>query len=140
MSNTFRIKRRVNFADTDLAGVLHFSNYFRLMEEVEHAFWRDAGRSVVVHGEGRCVSWPRVSVKCDYLGPARFEDELDLILRICRIGSKSLELEIVFELNGERIAVGQMTTVCCEMDAGTFRAISIPDDIRAELESAFNLE
>ena len=46
MSNEFVITRRVQFVETDLAGVLHFSNYYRYMEEVECAFWRDRGLGV----------------------------------------------------------------------------------------------
>jgi acyl-CoA thioesterase FadM len=41
--DTFSINRRVQFAETDMAGIVHFSNYFRWMEEVEHAFFRSVG-------------------------------------------------------------------------------------------------
>ena len=40
MPTEFTIKRRVQFSETDMAGIMHFANYFRLMEEVEHAFLR----------------------------------------------------------------------------------------------------
>ena len=48
MAAEFSISRRVQFAETDMAGVVHFSNYFRWMEEVEHAFFRAVGLSVVI--------------------------------------------------------------------------------------------
>ena len=40
MPNQFKTTRIVQFAETDLAGLLHFANYYRIMEEVEHSFWR----------------------------------------------------------------------------------------------------
>ena len=44
MAHAFTMQRRVEFAETDMAGILHFSNYFRFMESVEHAFFRSLGR------------------------------------------------------------------------------------------------
>ena len=41
-----RLKRRVQFYETDMAGIVHFSCYFRYMEEAEHAMWREAGLSI----------------------------------------------------------------------------------------------
>ena len=45
----FSIRRRVQFAETDLAGIAHFSNFVRWMEETEHAFFRSLGMSIVMH-------------------------------------------------------------------------------------------
>jgi len=131
----FSIRRRVQFAETDMAGIAHFSNYFRWMEEVEHAFFRSLGMSVVMrHGDGD-ITWPRVSVSCDYSGPVRFEDELDLRLRVAKVGGKSLVFEVDVMKGGERVALGKMTSVCCTLDNGTMRSVTIPAEIRAKLES-----
>ena len=43
MSYEFQITRRVEFSETDMAGIMHFSNYFRFMETAEHAFFRSLG-------------------------------------------------------------------------------------------------
>jgi acyl-CoA thioester hydrolase len=131
----FSIRRRVQFAETDMAGIAHFSNYFRWMEEVEHAFFRSLGMSVVMrHGDGD-ITWPRVSVSCDYSGPVRFEDELDLRLRVAKVGGKSLVFEVDVMKGGERVALGKMTSVCCTLENGTMRSVTIPAEIRAKLES-----
>lgn len=132
-------RRRVQFAETDMAGVLHFSNYFRLMEECEHAFWRSIGLSVHAcpAADGQVVSWPRVAVNCEYLSPARFEDELELRFRITRIGTKSLEQAISITRDGVEIARGAMTTVCCGLTPAGFTAVPIPPDILKKLRGAF---
>ena len=41
-----RLTRRVQFYETDAAGIVHFSWFFRYMEEAEHALWREAGLSI----------------------------------------------------------------------------------------------
>lgn len=137
----FTIRRRIQFAETDMAGVLHFSNYFRLMEEVEHAFWRSMNTSVYAGSErdgeratgSRTISWPRVAVACDYFAPARFEDELDLSIRIVHVGRRSIEFETEFFKGDERIALGRITAVCCETGQGSFTPIEIPTAMRDKL-------
>lgn len=134
MSGEFTMMRRVQFAETDLAGVLHFSNYYRYMEEVEHAFWRSLGESVVLKDGDGALSWPRVATSCEYATPVRFEDELELALTVAKIGTRSVAYETEFRRGGERIALAKMTAVCCIMRRGRFDAAPIPDGIRAKLE------
>jgi acyl-CoA thioester hydrolase len=129
----FSIIHRVQFSETDAAGIVHFSNYFRWMEEVEHAFFRSVGLSVQMKHGGREIGWPRVSVGCDYSGPARFEDEVQLLMSITRLGDRSLTYEVRFINSGREIALGRATTACCELTADGMTAIPIPDDIRARL-------
>jgi YbgC/YbaW family acyl-CoA thioester hydrolase len=133
MASEFILKRRVQFVDTDLAGVLHFSNYYRLMEEVECAFWRSLGMSTVGRDPDPQVSWPRVSSSCEYLSPARFEEELDLALSIVEIGETSISWAVEFRRGSERIARGRMTSVCCAMTEDGFGPTAIPEAIRSKL-------
>ena len=130
----FSIIHRVQFSETDAAGVVHFSNFFRWMEEVEHAFFRSLGLSVMMAHEATDIGWPRVACSCEYLGPARFEDEVTLTLRITKVGGTSLTYEVDFS-NGEKLlAKGKLTSVCVTLTGGGFKPIPIPDALRAKLE------
>lgn len=133
MPTEFRMTRRVTFAETDVAGVMHFSNYYRWMEEVEHAFFRSVGMSVIQGHEGITVSWPRVLTSCEYFAPARFEDEVELRFTITDLTEKSMTYEVEFHLAGRRIARGRAKAVCCSMTDQGFRSIEIPAGIRAKL-------
>ena len=134
MPTEFSIRRRIQFAETDMAGIVHFSNYFRMMEEVEHAFFRSAGLSVSMQHDGMHVGWPRVSVGCDFFGPVRFEQEVELKLRVVKLGEKSFSYEVDFLLDGRRAALGKTTSVCCELRPdGTMKSIPIPSAIREKL-------
>ena len=116
MSKSFRTQRRVEFRDTDAAGLMHFTAFFTKMEEVEHEFLRHLGFSVVMYDGTAKLSWPRVSAKCDYTGATRFEDLLDLELRISRLGEKSVTYDIAFSLGEQSIATGQVITVYCRIE------------------------
>jgi YbgC/YbaW family acyl-CoA thioester hydrolase len=133
MPADFTYHRRVQFAETDMAGIAHFANFFRWMEEAEHAMFRAAGLSVQMQHDGVEISWPRVSVGCEFVRPVRFEDELTLRLRVVRLGEKSLNIEVEFTKGGERIALGKSTSVCCEVGNGAMRSIPIPPAIREKL-------
>jgi acyl-CoA thioester hydrolase len=135
MPKEFLMKRRVQFAESDLAGVLHFSNYFRLMEEVECAFWRSLGMSTHTHEGSKYVTWPRASVSCEYFAPVRFEDEVELRLRVTNVGEKSVSYEVEFQCAGRRTAHGRMTAVCCAWGNGdtSFEPIPIPEPARSKL-------
>ena len=87
-------KLRVEFSDTDAAGIVHFANFFRYMERVEHSFWRSLGLSVQSRVGDQEIGFPRVKVDCEYVAPARFEDELDVMLTLDRLGAKSITFDI----------------------------------------------
>ena len=137
MAYEFKTRRLVEFADTDMAGITHFSSFFRYMEETEHAFFRSLGLSIVFEEKGRTVSWPRVASSCEFFSPVRFEDEIDVHLWISRKGRTSLTHTLTFYKNGTLIARGKMTAVCCTRNKnGTLRRIPIPAFIGKKIEPA----
>ena len=135
MPPEFTTRHLVQFSETDMAGIVHFSNYFRWMEEVEHAFLRSIGLSVSMQHDDRHIGWPRVSTACDFFGPVRFEDEVELKLRLTKIGEKSMSYEVDYFVAGKPVALGKTTSVCCVFEAGKMRSIAIPEEIRRKLES-----
>ena len=78
MPHEFKLTRRIEFADTDMAGIVHFANFFRMMEATEHAFFRSLGLTIHGHEAGTTTGWPRVSATCDYRAPLRFEEEVEI--------------------------------------------------------------
>jgi acyl-CoA thioester hydrolase len=126
--HTLTLRRRVQFYETDAAGIVHFSTFFRYMEEAEHALWRANGMSIFpaapTHG------WPRVAASFDYKKPLRFEDEFEIHLRVEHISTRSLRYACRIECRGELVAEGGMTIVCVIRDArDTMRAAPIPEYI-----------
>ena len=137
MAVRFSTTRRVEFVDTDVAGIVHFSNFFRYMESGEAEFLRSLGLSFKMTWQGQSLAFPRVAASCDYLSPARFEDVLDVAVRVEKVGRKSVTYSFDFSLRGEAVAKGRVTTVCCRVNPDrSFVSIEIPAEIRAKLEPA----
>ena len=137
MPHEYRTKRRIEFSDTDMAGIVHFARFFVFMESAEHEFLRSLGTSVDTEWAGNKIGWPRLSASCEYLKPVKFEDELEIRLTIGRKGTKSLTYHFVFMKGDTEIAYGQLTVVCCICNPGEkLRAIPIPDFIANQIETA----
>lgn len=140
MPSEYTMTHRVEFAETDMAGIMHFANFFRLMERTEHAFLRSLGFSVHMEYEGRTYGWPRVHASCDYRQPLRFEDLVEVQLRVREKKPRALTYEFVFRKpDGEgfaEVARGAITAVCVTMDAesGRMKAAPIPDALASLLE------
>jgi YbgC/YbaW family acyl-CoA thioester hydrolase len=136
MTDAFHTTRRIEFADTDMAGIVHFANFFRFMEAAEVEFLRARGLSVALTWEGQAIGFPRVSACCDYLRPARFEDVLDVAVRLHRVGRKSVTYDFEFSRDGEVVARGQVSSVCCRVGTGhRLESIEIPASMRERLEA-----
>ena len=135
MTASFRVSRRVDFADTDMAGIIHFSNYFRYMEFAEVAFLRSRGLSVTMPWGEENVSFPRVSATCDFLYPVRFDDVVDIEVRVERVGRKSVTYSFDFTHRGKPVAKGRLSAVCCRIRPGVhdLESIEIPAEIRTRL-------
>lgn len=135
MPDPFRTTRRVEFRDTDAAGIAHFSAFFFYMESVEHEFLRSIGLSVIGGEGGGTVSWPRVSASCDFQSAVRFEDVLDIALCVGRVGDKSVTYEFEFTCAGRAVATGKAVAVCCRFPAGGPPvSITIPAVIAEKLQ------
>ena len=139
MTKPFRTTRRVEFADTDLAGIMHFANFFRYMESAEAEFLRSLGLSVKLGWEGQQIGFPRVSASCDYLKPAQFEDVIEITVHLQKIGTKSLTWAFEFHREGELLARGQVSSVCCQVAADRMIvSIELPATLRKVLEQVRN--
>ena len=137
MASEFSTSRIIEFADTDMAGITHFSRFFQFMEQTEHAFFRSLGLSIHMEREGELVTWPRVSTSCDYAHPIRFEEELAIHLKVVRKRTRTLTYSFQFSRGGGQIANGGLTTVCCRANPGEeMRAIPIPAYINSLIEAA----
>jgi acyl-CoA thioester hydrolase len=133
----FRTQRRVEFSDTDMAGIMHFARFFHYMEQVEHEFLRSRGLSVILEWEGRHIGFPRVSARCDYAAPVRFEELFDVVLQIEKIGEKSITYRFDFSREGRPIASGVLVVCCCTMGANReLVPVAIPETLKERLRIA----
>ena len=137
MAFEFRYRRRVFWQDTDMAGIIHFTNYFRYMEEAETEFHRSLGFSMLKAGGGLGVWRPRVSAQCDFLRPVTFGDELDVHLKVVKKGRSSIAYEILFRHEDKEVARGRLTVACVTTSPeGGIQSTPIPPELDKVLEVA----
>ena len=129
-----RLSRRVQFSETDAAGLVHFSNFLRYFEDAEHALWRSAGLSI--HPENSPIGWPRVSASCEYHRPLKFEQEFEIGLQIIEMTSRTITYAGEITSNGERIATGSWKIACVSRLAdGRLKSAEIPADVSDRLRA-----
>ena len=137
MPSVFSYERRVEFCETDAAGIAHFSSLIIYMEQAEHALLRSLGLSVAspqktLGSEAETaskISWPRVKVECDFLSPAKFEDVISVQTSIALLGSTSVTYQHRLSIGSTLIAHGKITSVCCSKANGSLSSIKIPSHV-----------
>ncbi|MST94870.1 MAG: acyl-CoA thioesterase [Pedosphaera sp.] len=140
----FKATRRVEFSDTDMAGIMHYSNFFRFMETAEHSFYRALGHSVVMPDIDPPMGWPRVHAECDYLKPLRFEDTVEIHLLVKEKKTRTLsylfrfrKLDPATGAAGEEVARGSLTVVCVtHAPGGQMKAVPIPASLAEQIQVA----
>ncbi len=133
----FHTRRRIEFADTDMAGLCHFARFFIFMESAEHELLASLGTRVIAEEDGQTIIWPRVAASCEYLAPARFGDVLDIHVTVIRKGRTSLTYGHEISRDGTPVARGRVTAVCCRMKPdGTARPVPISPSLAEKIEAA----
>ncbi len=141
MAYEFKAIRLVEFADTDMAGIMHYSNFFHFMETTEHAFFRSLGLSIFMDKVEPWVGWPRVHARCDFKAPLYFEDEVEIHLLVSEKKSKALSYLFKFrKLNASppvEVARGALTVVCVRhRPDGTMAACAMPPVVARKIQVA----
>ena len=131
----FRYTRRVQFAETDMAGIVHFAEFFRFMEEAEHALWRAAGLTIAKAHED--IGWPRVATRFDFKAPLHFEDEFDVYVTMGKVTRSTITWECRVMRGETLIGEGSSTTVHVDKKPGEMlRSKPIPPAVLDSLRRA----
>jgi acyl-CoA thioester hydrolase len=124
-----RIRRRVEWMDTDAAGIYHWSTVIRFAEAAEMELHTSLGIAEITFG-----ATPRVKAAFDFRRPLRFNDRATIDLAVQDVGRSSVRYRLVISDDEDRmVAEGEVTTVFIDTESGRSRAW--PEPIRAALTS-----
>jgi YbgC/YbaW family acyl-CoA thioester hydrolase len=113
-----------------MAGLVHFSVFFRYTEEAEHALWRAAGLTIATLEEE--VGFPRVSASFDFHAPLYFEDEFEVWIRIAALTKRTIRYTSVLTKGDTKIATGSHTIACVSKKKGQrMKSIDFPAEVLA---------
>ena len=131
-----RSTRKIEFSETDMAGLVHFSNYFRYMESAERDFFEAADLNLIQTEAGPLRGWPRTRAECKFSAPLHFGDTIEIHLAVLAVNDRSLDFRFrIFRLNkdGSRTQAGKghLTTIYAErLQDGSLRSMDLPPEIR----------
>jgi acyl-CoA thioesterase FadM len=123
-----RITRRIEWMDTDAAGIYHWTSVFRLAEAAEAEMHTRLGIADRTFG-----ATPRMAINAEFVRPLRFNDEVQVQLAVEDVGRTSLRYWLTIEGPEGEAALGSITV--CLVDRETWRPTPWPDDVRHALET-----
>jgi YbgC/YbaW family acyl-CoA thioester hydrolase len=100
------VRRRVEWADTDASGKYHNTVAFKLAEQAETRLLTALGLADEIYGR-----LPRVHMSVDMTEPLRFNDEVEVELRVEEVGRTSLAYAFAIRREGTEVASGRMVAV-----------------------------
>jgi acyl-CoA thioester hydrolase len=123
---------RVGFSDTDAQGVVYYGRYMPYFDLARTEYHRHLGRVTLGN-----VDFAMRGLIVEYLAPARFDDLLEIFVRIERVGTTSITYDHaayrVDDDGDELMATAKATLVCIALDER--RAVPVPDEFRAQVEA-----
>lgn len=129
MKRPFVHTMRVRFRDTDMQGHVYFGNYFVFCDEALGAYMRAVGvpwQDMVRAGTDMFY----VNANCDYLGSARFEEDVHIETRITRFGTSSFTSSFLIRNDrNETLAKASVTSVC--VDPKSREKVTVPVALRS---------
>ena len=134
--------RRIEFSETDMAGLVHFSNFFKYMETAERDFFEAAGVDLMRTEPGELVGWPRARAECKFCAPLRFGDTIVIHLAVKWVNDRAIDYQFrIFRCNkdGSRTQAGKghMSTFLAKLDkGGELQSAVLSDDLRNRISVA----
>jgi acyl-CoA thioester hydrolase len=124
---------RVAFSDTDAQGVVYYGRYMPYFDLARVEYHRHLGRPHL--GD---VDFAMRAITVEYHAPARFDDLLEIFVRVERIGTTSITYDhaayrLADDADDGLMATAKATLVCIALEAR--RAVPVPEAFREQVSS-----
>ncbi len=133
MADPFRHRIRVRFNECDGQGVVFYANYLMYFDVAITELWRaafgDGYAGMIAGGTDAMVAEANIH----YHAPARFDDELDLVARLTRVGTTSTTTKLTAERVSDGAVLAEADLRHVFIDVKTLEKTEIPDEMRAGL-------
>jgi acyl-CoA thioester hydrolase len=127
----FRASTRVGFSDTDAQGVVYYGRYMPYFDLARVEYHRALGQLRTGPREREFVMR---AMSVEYHAPARFDDPIEVDVRIARIGNSSVTYEFAAYLEGDRLTVTASQTLVL-IDVATRKPCPVPDRWREQVKA-----
>ena len=121
---------RVWFSDTDAQGIVYYGRYLPYFDHARVEYHRHLGRFAAEGAE-----FVMRASHVEYHAPARFDDLIEIFVRIARIGRTSVTYECAaYRLPDDSLMVTATQTVVL-VDTAQRRPHPIPDELRRSVHA-----
>lgn len=127
------LHERIRWRDCDPTGIILYAAYFRFFEIGEVELFRAAGIHQYRLSEEHGIWFPRVSTHADFYKPAQLDDEIEIAVKVGKLGGASFRLEFEIRRKGEEALLAEGYTVIATVSRETFKAVRLPEEIREGL-------
>ncbi len=120
----FKQSYRVHWVDTDIAGVMHFSNFFRYFEACEEEFFRSFMPLTEIRDKYG-IMLPRVEAHCKYEAACRFDDAIEVAMEVREVAEKTItyNFQVIRQRDRRLAAEGQVKCIAVN---GDWKAVPLP--------------
>lgn len=135
----FEYLHKVQWVDTDAAGITHFTAVFRYEEAAETAYFEHLGDLELTRLVTEGYALERVHVEADYHRPFRFGDVVRVRIWPVRVGRRSLEVQAALSRAAEPAdadaPAAELRVVMALVDLRLGRSVPWPPGLAAVLET-----
>lgn len=128
---THRFPIRVYYEDTDLGQIVYYANYLKFIERGRSEWLRAAGVDQQRLLEDSHLAFVVRRVEADYLSPARFDDQLEVVTTLEQASGPRVTVSQAVERDGKVLFQARVTVIC--VDLRTMRPHRLPPAVRAAL-------
>ena len=124
---------RIGFSDTDAQGIVYYGRYMPFVDLARVEYHRHLG--MTYGGRRRRREFVMRGLTIDFLAPARFDDLIEVFVRVSRIGRTSVTYEYAaYRLEDDLLLVtGHQTVVLVEL--ATHTATPVPESFRKSVRA-----
>ena len=130
----FTYEATIKLHETDAAGLLFFSNQFKLLHDAYEALLESCGFGFAVLLLERDYFLPIVHAESDYKAPLFVGDRIKIEIKVSHIGNSSFTFSYVLRDPKKKIVVGTGKTVHVTIDKKNRAKIPLPADMRSTLK------
>lgn len=126
--NQFQV--RVNWGDTDKAGIVYYPNYFKWFDIAGHQFFRSIGLSPAKLAEEENIVLPLLDARCTFEKPLYYDDIITIKTEVAEVNRKTVKLNHAVYRGEERTGHGYEIRGWVKETHGRLSAVPIPDNVR----------
>jgi acyl-CoA thioester hydrolase len=115
---------RVGFSDTDAQGIVYYGRYLPYFDSARVEYHRHLGMLEAARGEHEFVMRANT---IEYLAPARFDDLVEVFIRVSRIGRTSVTYDFAAYRAEDDVLMVTATQTLVLVDLDERRPYAIPD-------------